>query len=64
MDDRIWRKSTFSGADGNCVEVAADGDRIAVRQSNDVGGGTLTFTRAELAAWIAGCKAGEFDDLV
>jgi hypothetical protein len=63
MTDRTWRRSTFSDADGNCVEVATDGDRIAVRNSNDPGAGTLSFTRAEIAAWIAGCKAGEFDDL-
>ncbi|WP_281032459.1 hypothetical protein [Nocardia pneumoniae] len=27
------------------------------------GSRTLEFTRAEFAAWLEGCKAGEFDDL-
>jgi hypothetical protein len=59
-----WRKSTFSGSSGSCVEVAQlpDGG-VLVRNSNDPGAGTLTFTPAEMKAWIAGCQAGEFDDL-
>jgi hypothetical protein len=59
-----WRKSTFSLDQGNCVEVTAlAGGGFAVRNSNDLGAGALLFTRAEMAAWIEGCKAGEFDDL-
>lgn len=27
------------------------------------GGGHVFFTRAEMDAWIEGCRAGEFDDL-
>jgi hypothetical protein len=58
-----WRVSTFStGANCVAVRVAADGD-VAVRNSNNPDAGTLYFTRAEIAAWIAGCKAGDFDDL-
>lgn len=57
-----WRTSSFSG-DGTCVEVAEDGDRIAVRNSVHPDRGTVYFTREEMAAWVAGCKAGEFDDL-
>ena len=59
-----WRKSTFSGNNGNCVEVAALPDgRVAVRDSKDPAGGTLVFTRAEIDAWVRGVRAGEFDDL-
>jgi len=62
--DVRWRKSTFSGGNGACVEVAelADG-AIAVRNSNNPGAGMVLFTRAEMAAWVKGCQAGEFDDL-
>lgn len=63
VSDPRWRKSSHSGASSSCVEVAEDDDRIAVRNSNHPDAGTLHFTRAEMAAWIAGCKAGEFDDL-
>lgn len=58
-----WRKSRFSG-DGNCVALADRGDRIAVRDSKAPEGGTLFLTRAEMAAWLKGIKAGEYDDLV
>lgn len=63
-----WRKSSFSGGGGdtggNCVETAALPDgRVAVRNSNSPDAGTVFFTRAEIGAWLAGVKAGEFDDL-
>ncbi len=63
-----WRRSSHCGGGGNgggeCVEMAplADG-RIAVRDSkNPRPWATLVFTRAEMAAWIAGVKDAEFDD--
>ncbi len=59
-----WRKSSFSGAGGDCVEVAATGSGVAVRHSKHPDQGTILYTRSELAAFIAGCKAGEFDDLI
>jgi hypothetical protein len=63
-----WRKSSFSGSGGtgggNCVEVASLHDgTIALRNSNHPDAGAVPFTPAEIAAWIKGCKAGEFDDL-
>jgi hypothetical protein len=57
-----WRKSSFSSG-GECVSVAGVGGEVALRNSNRPDGGTLVFSRGELAAWIAGVKAGEFDDL-
>lgn len=58
-----WRKSTYSGAQGNCVEVAhlASGE-VAVRNSRDPGGPSLVFTGDEIAAFFAGVKDGEFDE--
>jgi hypothetical protein len=64
MTDRVWRKSSYSGQQGNCVEIAGDKELIAIRNSNHPDAGTILFDRAEMAAWIAGCKAGEFDDLI
>lgn len=59
----VWRKSTFSGANGDCVELAESGPLVAFRHSKEPEQGVLLYTRAELAAFIRGCKAGEFDDL-
>lgn len=62
-----WRKSSFSSGKeggGACVEVAALADgTVAVRNSTAPAAGTARFTRAEMRAWVAGIKAGEFDDL-
>jgi Domain of unknown function (DUF397) len=52
-----WRKSSHSGAVGNCVEVAPlAGGRVAVRNSRNPEGPALIHTRAELAAFVAGAK--------
>ncbi|WTW95720.1 DUF397 domain-containing protein [Streptomycetaceae bacterium NBC_01309] len=60
--DAQWVKSTFSAdQNGCCVELAAIDGGIAMRDSNDTGRPALCYTREELAAFIAGVKAGEFD---
>lgn len=55
----FW-KSSYSGTQSNCVEVAdtATGGR-AVRDSKDQAGPMLTFARPGWRAFLAGTKAGE-----
>jgi hypothetical protein len=50
----MWRKSSFSFSNGNCIEVA-DGQLVAVRDSKDPSGPVLAFSPA---AWRAFIKRG------
>ncbi len=47
------------GADGECVEVCFDSERVHVRGSRDPHGPMLTFTRDEWRAFCAAVQAGE-----
>lgn len=59
-----WRKASASNPSGACVEIAGlPGGDVAVRNSRDPQGPALIYTRAEIAAFVAGARAGEFDDL-
>jgi hypothetical protein len=60
-----WQKSRRSNPSGNCVEMARlpDGG-IAMRNSRDPDGPVLIYTSGEVAAFIAGARDGDFDNLV
>ncbi|GAA1089269.1 MULTISPECIES: DUF397 domain-containing protein [Streptomyces violaceusniger group] len=60
MPTYLWRKSSYSADASNCVNVAADGNGIALRES-DAPDVILTTTPAVLRAFIRGAKAGDFD---
>ena len=54
-----WRKSSFSGAAQNCVEVARNLPGIvAVRDSKNLHGPALVINRARWAAFVESVKAG------
>ncbi|MFF3910521.1 DUF397 domain-containing protein [Streptomyces sp. NPDC001848] len=65
INGAVWVKSTHSNATGgNCVEVTAlPGGGVAVRNSRDPQGPALVYSRAEMTAFLAGAKDGEFDHL-
>ncbi|MET8826456.1 DUF397 domain-containing protein [Streptomyces sp. NPDC004610] len=61
--DIQWRKASHSEQSGNCLELAVVDGQVLVRESDEPGVVVRT-TRARLAAFLAGAKAGEFDDLL
>ncbi|HET8684945.1 MAG TPA: DUF397 domain-containing protein [Micromonosporaceae bacterium] len=56
-----WRKSSRSGTQGDCVEVAMVGDRVAVRDSRSVLGPVLVVSRAEWARFVVEVRRGGLD---
>jgi hypothetical protein len=56
-----WVKSSYSGPQGNCVEIARISDGgVAVRNSRHPDGPALVFTAAEWDAFLSGAQDGEF----
>ena len=58
-----WKKSSWSAANGHCVEVAQLGDHVGVRHSLDTAPGrpVLAFTRDEWETFLLGIGANDFD---
>ncbi|RJL24111.1 DUF397 domain-containing protein [Bailinhaonella thermotolerans] len=57
-----WRRSLRSMANGNCVEVADLGrDHVGVRDSKDVNGPALVFSKKSWAEFAGSVKRGQFD---
>jgi hypothetical protein len=65
LGDVPWLKSCYSNPNGECVELAAlASGEIAVRNSRFPTGPVLLYTQAEITAFLAGAKDGEFDHLL
>jgi hypothetical protein len=57
----VWRKSSYSGQAGNCVEVAGNVPGIvAVRDSKDPDGPALVVAAGTWRMMACRVKAGEF----
>jgi hypothetical protein len=60
-----WQSSQRGDPQAAQVEMAVlPGGSIAMRNSRDPGGPALIYTHAEIEAFIAGAKDGDFDDLI
>ncbi|MET8629118.1 DUF397 domain-containing protein [Kitasatospora sp. NPDC004669] len=57
-----WRKSTYSGSGGQCIEVA-DGftGLMPVRDSKDPSGPALVFPADAWQSFVTAVRTGEFD---
>jgi hypothetical protein len=54
MSQQEWRKSSYSMAgNGDCVEVAASGNGILVRDSKDPNGPTLAYSVQDWRRFLA-----------
>ncbi len=56
-----WRTSSYSNVGGECVEVAAAGGIVGVRDTKDRAGVALTFSPAawqRFAAWAKSAAKG------
>ncbi len=56
-----WRKSSYSGNTGNCVEVADLGQLVAVRHSKDPDGPKLIVTLDEWRVFMRSIKSRAYD---
>ncbi|MFD5437723.1 DUF397 domain-containing protein [Kitasatospora sp. NPDC127067] len=62
MTPPTFKKSSYSGGDDNCVEVAIPGGPISfIRDSKDPSGPALAFDGAAHSSFIAAVADGEFD---
>ena len=57
-----WRRSSLC-VNAGCVEIGTVGGQVLVRDSKLAASPVLTYTRDEWRAFLAGVKAGEFDDV-
>lgn len=58
----IWRKSSYSGTQTNCVEIASVGMAIAARDSKDPDGPKMIISRAQWRDFVDGVKRGRTHD--
>ena len=65
LPDAEWQSSQHGDRRAAHVEMAVlPGGSIAMRNSRHPGGPALIYTHAEIEAFIAGAKDGDFDDLI
>lgn len=65
LTEADWQASRHGDPQASRVELAPlPGGYIAMRNSRQPGGPALIYTHAEIEAFIAGAKDGEFDDMI
>lgn len=54
----VWRKSSYSGENGDCVELAELGDVVGVRDSKDRQGPVVSVNRRTMTTFVAALTSG------
>jgi hypothetical protein len=57
----MWKKSSRSAGNGNCVEIGFRAQHVGLRDSKDVAGEPLFVDHSGWLAFLRGVKRGEFD---
>ncbi|MBX6767475.1 MAG: DUF397 domain-containing protein [Actinomadura rubrobrunea] len=57
----VWRKSSYSGTQGDCVELARLGAEVGIRDSKNPENGHLAVAPEVMKGLIGRIKAGELD---
>jgi hypothetical protein len=57
-----WRKSSYSGNSGNCIEVADLGHAIGVRDSKDPNGPVLMFGTGSWRVFVMSAERERLQD--
>lgn len=52
----VWRKSSYSGVEGNCVEVAPLPYGTGIRDSKNINGGELRITGKAWRSFITAVR--------
>ncbi|MDA3648120.1 DUF397 domain-containing protein [Saccharopolyspora indica] len=55
-----WKKSSYSGQTGSCVEVGGSSGIVRVRDTKDRAGSTLTFGQHSWVAFLRAVKNQRF----
>jgi Domain of unknown function (DUF397) len=61
LQDKNWRKSSYSSVNGSCVEVRQLPDVIEVRDTKDRTGPVLSFSADSWKTFVASVHMGDFD---
>lgn len=54
----VWKKSSYSSHNGDCVELAELGDVVEVRDSKDHQGPVVSVNRRTMATFVAALTSG------